>query len=68
MEYILSGFWSILELIVAHFLWNAFFDTKVSRRRYILVFASSFLFGLVLLFIGIPDIYEQAIRLLCSQL
>lgn len=63
MEYILSGFWSILELIVAHFLWNAFFDTKVSRRRYILVFASSFLFGLVLLFIGIPDIYEQAISI-----
>lgn len=63
MEYILSGFWSLLELIVAHFLWGAFLEVKGSKWKYICIFVSSFLFGLIILFIGIPDIYEQTISI-----
>lgn len=63
MEYFLSAFWAALELIALHFFWSAFLKAKHSKKGYLLIFLSAWLFTLVYLSIGLPDIYEQAISL-----
>lgn len=63
MEYFLSAFWSILELITAHYLWCAFLKVKCSKQRYFIAFFSAWAFTLIYLCVGLPDQYEQIISL-----
>lgn len=64
MEYFLSTFWSALELIALHFFWNAFLEVNRSKRFYLFTFAAAWIFTLIYLNIGLPDIYEQAISIM----
>lgn len=60
MEYFISAFWSLLELISSHFFWCAFLPQKTSKA-YIWTFVSAWLFTLIYQSVGLEDIYEQAI-------
>lgn len=64
MEYVLSAFWAALELIALHFFWNAFLKIKRPRKEYFLTYVSSWVFTLIYLSIGLPDIFEQTISLI----
>lgn len=61
MEYFLSAFWATLELIALHYFWNAFLEVKVSRKYYLISFATAWIFSVLFLNIGIADTYERAI-------
>lgn len=60
MEYFLSAFWAALELVGLHFFWSAFLEVRCSKKCYWFTFFAAWVFTLIYLNIGIPDIYEQA--------
>lgn len=61
MEYFLSAFWAALELVALHFFWSAFFKVKCSEKGYFITFISAWIFTLIYLSIGLPDIYQQVV-------
>lgn len=63
MEYFLSALWATLELIALHFFWSAFLEVKCSKRFYRFTIIAAWIFTMIYLNIGIPDIYEQAISI-----
>lgn len=59
MEYLISAFWSLLELIFFHYFWNAFLEVKTTKKMYILSFAGAWFLPTIYTLIGLNSDYGQ---------
>ena len=61
MEYIISAFWSLLELISYHYFLRAFLTVKTSKNLYIFSFTCAWLFPIIYALICLDSNYQQPI-------
>lgn len=64
MEYFLSAFWAILELVILYYFLSAFLEIRHSKRFCTLTFGCAWIVTLIYLNIGIPDIVERMISVI----
>ena len=61
MEYLISAFWSLLELIFFHYFWSAFLAVKTTKKIYVLSFESALLIPTIYTLIELNSDYGQII-------
>ena len=61
MEYFISAFWTLLELVVFHYFWNAFLVTKTTKKTYLLSLAGAWILPTIYTLTGLNADYGRII-------
>ena len=61
MEYFISAFWTLLELVVFHYFWSAFLVTKTTKKTYLLSLAGAWILPAIYTLTGLNADYGRMI-------
>lgn len=61
MEYFISAFWSLLELILFHYFWSAFLPVKTTKKTYLLSMAGAWILPVIYTLTGLNADYGRMI-------
>ena len=59
MEYFLSAFWTLLEIVSLHYFLKAFLPVKTTKKAYVLSFLCAWLFPLIFTFTDLHSAYGK---------